>query len=89
MDEKAGEEERVKGDFDGAIDLLVEDGTGGGRRLGGGVGPRVRVVRSEMEPVFRRLLNGGRKQVKPLAKVASEERLLRRLEEALKEEEFS
>ena len=46
-------EERIKGDFDGAIDLLVEEG-------------RVRVVRSQMEPVFRRTLDGGRKEVKPL-----------------------
>ena len=66
-------EERVKGDFDGAIDLLVEDG-------------RVRVVRSQMEPVFRRTLDGGRKKVAPLVKVESERRLLRRLADDLRDE---
>ena len=64
------EEERVKGDFDGALDLLVEDG-------------RVRLVRSEMEPVWRRLSNGARRQVAPLVKVGSEARLLEALREDL------
>ena len=65
-------EERVKGDFDGAIDLLVEEG-------------RVRLVRAEMEPVWRRTLDGGRKQVAPLVKGESEARLLKRLSEDLEE----
>lgn len=41
---------------------------------------RVRVVRSEMEPVWRKLLNGGRKQFRPLVKGESEQRLIERLE---------
>ena len=60
------EDQRVKGDFDGAIDVLVEEG-------------RVRVVRAEMEPVWRRSKTEGRKQFTPLVKGASEARLLRRL----------
>ena len=60
------EEERVPGDFDGAIDLLVEP-------------RRVRVVRAEMEPVWRRLSNGARRQVAPIVKVGSESRLLKAL----------
>ena len=65
-------EERIKGDFDGAIDLLVEEG-------------RVRLVRAEMEPVWRRTIDGGRKQVTPLVKGESEARLLKRLFEDLEE----
>merc|ERR1712087_109666 len=61
-----GEEERVKGDFDGAIDVLIEP-------------RRVRVVRAEMQPVFRRGTDGSRIKVAPLVKVESEARLLRRL----------
>jgi len=66
--EFVGEDEtnRVKGDFDGAIDVLVEPN-------------RVRVVRAEMEPIWRRTVKGGRKQVAPLVKVTSESRLLERL----------
>ena len=33
-----------------------------------------------MDPIFRRLLDGGRKEVSPLVKVSSEARLLERLE---------
>ena len=73
-------EERVKGDFDGAIDILVEEAAGMA-----GV-PRVRVVRSQMEAVFRKSIDGGRMEVKPLVKVASEERLLAMLARALEEE---
>lgn len=62
----------AQGDFDGAIDILVEQ-------------HRVRVVRAEMEPVFRRLTNGGRKQVVPLVKVTSERILLERLQQDLEE----
>ena len=43
------------------------------------------VVRAQMDPVFRRTLDGGRKQVKPLVKVSSEARLLSLLAEDLKE----
>jgi hypothetical protein len=64
------EEERVKGDFDGALDILIEQRGGQSR---------VRVVRGEMEPVWRKLGNGGRRQVAPLVKVTSEARLLERL----------
>jgi len=56
----------MQGDFDGAIDVLVEPN-------------RVRVVRAEMEPIWRRTIKGGRKQVAPLVKVTSESRLLERL----------
>jgi hypothetical protein len=63
-------DERMKGDFDGALDLLVEKG-------------RVRIVRAEMEPVWRRSKTEGRKQFTPLVKVESEKRLLRRLAEDL------
>ena len=73
MDEE--EEQRIKGDFDGALDFLVEAG-------------RVRVVRSCMEPVWRRLNNGGRRQVAPLVKDASERILLARLQESLLEDAF-
>ena len=68
---------RTQGDFDGAIDLVVEptEGSSG----------RVRVVRAEMEPVFRRLTNGGRRQVAPLVKVTSEAGLLKRLAADLEE----
>ena len=48
--------------------------------------PRVRVVRSQMEAVFRKSIDGGRMEVKPLVKVASEERLLAMLARALEEE---
>jgi len=68
-----GEEERPQGDFDGALDLIVEQEPV----------PRVRVVRSEMEAVFRRGTDGSRIEVKPLAKLESEARLLRRLADAL------
>ena len=74
------EEERAKGDFDGAIDVLVEAGNPSAGR-----GPRVRVARAESEPVWRRLTNGGRKQIAPVAKVSSEARLLERLEADLGE----
>lgn len=67
------EEERMKGDFDGAIDLLVEE-------------RRVRVVRAEMEPVFRRGKDGSRIEVTPLVKVESEARLLARLDADLRAE---
>ena len=70
----------MKGDFDGAIDILVEEAAGMA-----GV-PRVRVVRSQMEAVFRKSIDGGRMEVKPLVKVASEERLLAMLARALEEE---
>ena len=63
-------DERMKGDFDGALDLLVEKG-------------RIRIVRAEMEPVWRRSKTEGRKQFTPLVKVESEKRLLRRLAEDL------
>ena len=59
-------DERTKGDFDGALDLLVEK-------------DRVRIVRAEMEPVWRRSKTEGRKQFTPLVKVESEKRLLRRM----------
>lgn len=68
----ADEEERVKGDFDGAIDVIVERS-------------RVRVVRAEMEPVWRRGTDGSRRQVSPLVKVTSEAYLLKRLAEDLRE----
>ena len=58
--------------FDGAIDVLVEDG-------------RLRLVRSGMEPVWRRSKTEGRRQFTPLVKVASETRLLKRLAVALEE----
>ena len=66
-------EERIKGDFDGALDLLVEAG-------------RVRVVRSENEPVWRRMIDGGRRQVAPLVKTTSEQIVLKRLAKDLREE---
>ena len=68
----ANEEERVKGDFDGAIDLLVEQG-------------RVRVVRAEMEPVYRRGTDGSRILKKPLVKMESENKILRMLREDIAE----
>ena len=37
-------------------------------------------MRSEMEPVWRKLLDGGRKQFRPLVKGESEQRLIERLE---------
>ena len=46
----------------------------------------MRVVRAEMEPVWRRLTNGGRRQVAPLVKVTSERRLLKQLSSDLREE---
>ena len=69
VDEK--EELRVKGDFDGAIDVYVEAG-------------RVRMVRAEMEGVWRRGTDGSRRQVAPLVKVSSEARLLQKLENDLR-----
>ena len=71
VDEK--EELRVKGDFDGAIDVYVEAG-------------RVRMVRAEMEGVWRRGTDGSRRQVAPLVKVSSEARLLKKLEVDLRED---
>ena len=64
------EEARMPGEFDGAIDLLVEQA-------------RVRVVRAEMEPVWRRMVDGGRRQVAPLVKPTSEQRLLKMLKRDL------
>ena len=66
-------ETRFAGDFDGALDLLIEEG-------------RVRVVRSENEPVWRRTLDGGRRQVTPLVKPTSEEIVLKKLAKDLREE---
>ena len=63
----------LRGDFDGAIDVYVEAG-------------RVRVVRAEMEGVWRRMTDGSRRQVAPLVKVASEARLLRKLEADLRDD---
>ena len=66
------EEERMRGDFDGALDFVVEEG-------------RVRVVRAEFEPQWRRLTNGARRQVVPIVKVTSEARLLARLQQDLED----
>ena len=63
----------LRGDFDGAIDVYVEAG-------------RVRVVRAEMEGVWRRMTDGSRRQVAPLVKVASEARLLKKLEADLRDD---
>ena len=63
----------LRGDFDGAIDVYVEAG-------------RVRVVRAEMEGVWRRMTDGSRRQVAPLVKVASEARLLQKLEDDLRDD---
>lgn len=74
------EEERLKGDFDGALDLLVEAGSRGSR---------LRVVRAEMEPVFRRGKDGSRLEVPPLVKVESEARLLAKLQADLAAQPWS
>ena len=46
----------------------------------------MRVVRAEMEGVWRRMTDGSRRQVAPLVKVASEARLLKKLEADLRDD---
>jgi hypothetical protein len=70
--EKDEAEGRMEGHFDGALDLLVEDG-------------RVRVVRAEMAPVLRRTRDGLEREVKPQIKGESEARLLEKLAKDLRE----